>query len=702
MNAAEFSIPRWRLLIIVGVVLIAMAILLTRLWEVQVGQGQVYANKLRDQTTVSVRLSPARGAIVDRNGIPLAENRASFDIDFYLDELVRHHRRQHRGKVPETLVPRRVRGKMLPTKEPDIFQIVKQGAQELSQTLGIEVELNAKDLQDHFYQTPNIPYQVSTNVDFATLARFSEHSQSVQGIEIAARPVRFYNYGALAPHIIGYVGVPTDKERTAPDGHEYESVGQAGVERVLDGKLQGDPGGLIRRVNYRGYIVGEEAYNPPSVGNSVYLTLDARIQYIVEEVMRTVGRGSAVVMDPNNGDILAMCSVPSFDPNAFIPKISTEQWNLWNKDETAPLLNRAVQTYSPGSTFKILVGLAGLKTGAFTAKTVIDCPPGIDIGGHYFKDHSGLQPNGYGPATLADAIRVSCNVYFYQAGIRAGPQAIGDLGRLLGFGESTGIPIPAEQAGNMPGPEWVKKNRPKERWTQAQTANLSIGQGFLLVTPLQMAVLASTVANGGTVYYPRLTMGVTTLGGETTVSVPTRVRDELGMRMEDIAVVREAMADCVRNGTGRRAAVEGIEVAAKTGSAQASRKLDGRLVKDTRAWMIGFAPYQQPRYAFSICVEGGVAGGVTAGPIAHEILSRIFAMERTGVSPAMEYLTPAVGHFRGVSEIVAADAAATGGNNAPGSPDNVPVTPNLVNENAEATSPPANTTRSTRSRAYSR
>lgn len=706
MKQTEFIyIPRWRILILAGLVIIAMTILLVKLWEVQISQGETYVTKLRDQTTIAVRLSPARGAILDRNGIPLAENRASFDVDFYLDELVRNYKRQHRGKVPTTLMPRRQGGKTIHRSEPDVYQIVSEGAEQLSKILGVQVELDPKELQNHYYQTPNIPFQFRSNVDFATLARFSEHSLGIPGIEVAARPVRFYNFGALAPHLIGYVGLPSDKERMAPDGQEYETVGHAGIERVLDGQLQGTPGGRISRVNYKGYIVNEEDYNPPSVGNSVYLTLDARIQMIVEEVMRNVGRGAAVVIDPNNGDILAMVSVPSFDPNAFIPKVTTAQWNQWNTDPTAPLLNRAISTYAPGSTFKIVTALAALKTGAIRPLDVWPCPPSIDYGGTIFKDHTGLQPNGLGSGNLFDALRVSCNVYFYQVGNKAGIKAIDDIGDLFGLGKPTGIPIPAEGGGILPGPEWFKIHRPKDRWTSAKTANISIGQGDLLVTPLQMSTVIGAVANGGTIYYPRLTVGVSSLAGETIVSVPPRVRGELGLKTEDMQALRQALLGCVQSGTGKRVQVTGVDIAGKTGSAQFNTRINGSAVKDTRAWFVGFAPYEAPRYAFAVMVEGGKSGGGTAGPLTHEILQRIFDMERTGVMPEMNYLTPAIGNFTGVSEYVAPDSAAGGatGTTLPGSVDTSGAAPDLVNENdAGAPSMVPSTTNKSRSRAYSR
>jgi penicillin-binding protein 2 len=632
-----------------GLIVLAMLHLLYRLYEVQVSRGEVYVNRLRDQTTVAVRLSPARGAIVDTNGLALAENRASFDVDFYLDELVRTYSRQHRGNVPRLTTTKTGKsGKVYTETSPDIVKIVNDSMEPIAKNLGFENRPDTADLRQHYRIRRDIPFQYRTDVDFTTLAQFSERNLGVPGIDIAARPVRQYPYGALAAHILGYVGKPESSEQTTEDGYEFETVGKEGIEKTMDSHLQGKPGGRILRVNYRGYIDREEGFTPPSVGNTVYLTIDARIQHIVEECMRDVGRGAAVVIDPNNGDVLALASVPNFDPNDFIPKIQSAKWKALNTDPTAPLINRTLSAYAPGSTFKVPVALAALKSKAITPQTVIHSPGFIMIGNRAFKD---WNPNGQGSITVHDALRMSCNTFFYQIGMKAGIDALVSMGQLGGFGQLTGIPISGESPGIMPGPEWLKKRYPKERWTNATTANVSIGQGFLEVTPLQMTLFMGAVANGGTLYYPRLIKSVTDLNGDQKVSVPTRPRSELGIKFSDMAAVRQALLAVVENGTGRRVGgIPGIQVAGKTGSAQFSKVINGVRKKDTRAWFFGFAPFENPRYAFCVMVEGGVAGGSTAGPIVHNILQRVFAMEQ-GEIVNMTALPPAIGHFRGVQDI---------------------------------------------------
>ena len=244
------------------------------------------------------------------------------------------------------------------------------------------------------------------------------------------------------------------------------------------------------------------AKKPPQAGGNVILTLDARIQMIAEEALRSVGRAAAVVVDPNNGNILAMASVPSFDPNTFIPSIKAKDWEALRKNEANPLINRAVSAFPPGSTFKLVTTLAGLRKGL--AATRFNCGGGVSYGDHFFHCWIGEKGGSHGTIGLTDAIKVSCNSFFYQFGNAAGINAIDETGETLGLGKASGIEITGEQPGVLPGPDWMRINYPREKWTSAYTANVSIGQGYDLVSPLQLAMVYATVANGGVSYYPRL------------------------------------------------------------------------------------------------------------------------------------------------------------------------------------------------------
>jgi len=676
----------------VGACFIAGALcLVVRLWNIEVAEGKTYAGQQRDQTTVSVRLSPARGAIVDRNGIAFAENRASFDIDFYLDELVRNYRREHKGRLPMVQVPKRSGGFR---QRIDIVKIVTTYLEPISRNLGFVIKLDEKAINRHYETTPTIPFQYRSDVDFATLAQFSERSLDVPGIQIAVRPVRSYNYGAMAPHILGYVGLPDEKDvAAAKDASDSdnpdipEEIGKHGIERVYDGQLQGKPGARVLQVDHRGYINKVEDEVPPTIGNSVRLTIDARMQYIVEQVLRRQGRAAAVVMDPWSGDILAMASVPSYDPNDFIPRITAEKWKNLISDPTSPMINRALSAYVPGSTFKVVVSLAAMKAGKLTPSTTIDCPHVIFYGNRGFhNDDSVDRPN----VDVKESLRLSINTFYYQLGNRIGIDTIHDFAETLGLGLPTELPVP-EDDGLIPTPAWLKKVHPLDHWSDARTANVSIGQGEVGVNPVQMAVVMSAVANGGTVYYPRLVAGVNSFNGDEIVSVPTRVRNKFDVGQANLNAVREGLLEVVESGTATLVQLPYWKVAGKTGTAQAFRRVDGQTMRDLRTWFYCYAPYDKPRYVVCVVVEGGEWGGSTNGPLVHDILEGLHSLE-LGQAPDLVYLNPASGNFSGMTAYTPPSFATPGGAPVPGTavPEEAADAPqSLPPENERRTGAPA-------------
>ena len=676
------NIPR-RLQAAMVVVLAAAAILVQRLFVVQIVEGEKHAQSLLNQTTIPILLPPPRGLILDRNGLPLAENEARYDVDLYVRELSGNYARAHHGRLPMTLVEVGTGEKRRKQRQVDIERIVQEMAVEPLRNLGIEIQYDVDDLRRHAHQRPNTPFQLATKIDFATLSRMAERDPRIPGINAAARPVRCYPYGALASHVLGFVGAP---EEQTLETFQPEVVGKEGVERGFNADLEGVPGGKILKKNNLGFIMEEQGYQAPQAGKSVYLTLDARIQAIVEGVMRRVGRGACVVMDPHSGDILAMVSVPNFDPNEFVPGYSgpSDGWRRILTDETKPMLNRAIGAYAPGSTFKTLTALAALENPAanFTPQTVISSPGSVYIGDRWWKD---WNPDGQGSIVLKRALAMSCNTFFYQLGVRTGIDSMTEMGRRIGFGQRlllgpNGEPqLSGEDPGTMPGKKWMedrmadRKKKYKEhieawvaggrqgprptapaveRWSDGHTANTSIGQGYVRVTPLQMTVMMSAVANGGSVYAPRLVQAVVVSSEGEVQPVrefPRAVkRADLGVRPENLEAVREGLRAVVTEGTGKNAAVKDIEVAGKTGSAQFTTRIGGGLVKDTRTWFTGFAPAKDPRYAITLMVEGGSSGGTTCAPLVSEILFHIFEMDK-GVPPVMAYQTPVVGHFHGVT-----------------------------------------------------
>jgi penicillin-binding protein 2 len=461
------------------------------------------------------------------------------------------------------------------------------------------------------------------------------------------RPVRRYVYGALGSHFLGYVGVPDkiDKEEAAAfNYYQPDTEGKAQLELQLDADLRGTPGARIMQRNAKGRIEGEARREDPKQGNSVVLTIDARIQHVAEQALRTVGRGAAVVVDPNNGDVLAMASVPSFDPNSFIPSITAANWKELTDDATDPLLNRATSGYAPGSTYKVATALAGLRKEL--ADKSFTCSGGVKYGKHMLKC-SGT----HGTIGLSSALRVSCNAFFCLYGNKAGIDEIDAVGNMLGLGQKSGLPLTGEYSGVLPGPEWLAKRTTRERWSTGQTANTSIGQGFVLATPLQMAMVAATVANWGTSYYPRIVDKIVAPDGSVVRQEPVKVRANLlenGFTLDEIGVVRSGMWDVVNRGggTGGNARIKNYAVAGKTGTAQFWR----RGTPDNHTWFIAFAPYEKPRYAVCVMVNGGASGGGVAAPIASKILAETFKIEE-GEEYKVAELSPAKGSFRFVSSV---------------------------------------------------
>ncbi len=803
MLADDGKVAGWRLGILVLLVTAALALLVSRLWNVQVVNSDSAKQRSEEETTVRNRIAPARGAICDRNGVMLAENRPSFDIDFYLGDLRREYQQAHKGNVPylqthpyfpldrhvpplklnekvtrlefpapvtawsgdgfvaektssvgpptaplpdgvntEVHLPQppappltdgstpsdstpsapaaqvllnfkpgsseltvraltaQVSAKLTvtcggrdypltftndpdayhtvtfyPDKGPvpkaaanrgdiDIVEIVRESIEPIKDQLGLNAPLNAHEIREHFRTDQDLPYHYMTDLDFTTVANFEERNAGVTGIRISQNPARQYTYGAFAAHILGYVGKPNNQdEHLAKDGiTPYETIGRHGIEAVMDAQLQGEPGSVLQRVSSQGYYIEdkklESTFQPPTMGSTLYLTIDARVQYIVETALRHagVGRAAAVVMDPRNGDVLAMCSIPNYDPNKFIPKIQPKDWDALNQDPTAPMFNRALHAYAPGSTYKIMVALAGLKSGNVGVNTVFNCPGAIQIDDHLFHNSDSTDA---GDMSLVHAICVSSDVFFYQWGMKAGIDCIDDMGKLVGFGQKWGLLGDAdEDAGILPGPQWMKENEKWlekthniDHWSRAQTANTSIGQGFVLATPLQMATFLCSVANGGTVYRPRLYSRVVDYKGETKAEIPEgQVFNYLGVKPSDLKAVQEGMREVVQEGTAQLAQVPGYQIAGKTGTAQAHIKVDGEVRKDLKCWFYCYGPFEAPRYVTCVVVEGGVWGGTTTAPIAQEIMSRLLAMDK-GTPENLAYLQPATGNFNGLGAV---------------------------------------------------
>ncbi len=641
----------WRLRIqfLALFMLLGMGALGLRLWWVQVAHGVEWTAQLRTSSQATVRIPSVRGEIKDRNGLTLVQNRASYEVDFYLPEMVKGYRERF-GSPPLTEYRATINGMPKDMKEPDIIKIVNDGIIPRLNDLDLARDYNSNRLQRHYRNDTEVPFSYIKDIDFPTMAKFSEHDVGLPGVDIAIKPVRSYIYGALAAHLLGYVGMPDDVDKEEARKftfYQADVEGKSNIEKSMDEYLRGKPGMRYLRKSAKGTIEGILREDPPQQGANVFLTLDARIQSITEEALRAVGRGGAVVVDPNNGNILAMASVPSFDPNKFIPSIKAKDWKALQKDEADPLVNRAISALPPGSTFKLITSLAGLRRNLANAR--YNCGGGVSYGDHFFQCWAAEKHYTHGTLGLVDAIKVSCDSFFYQYGNAASIQSIDTVGKMLGIGEESGLRLTGEQTGNLPGPEWMQIHHPQERWSQAQTANVSIGQGYTLVSPLQLAMAYATIANGGICYYPRLVDKVLKQDGSPVldehgnVAVPQtpQVRSDLRKELspDKIELVRKGLWKVVNEdgGTGGRARLKDVQVAGKTGTAQAT----DRGHKDTVAWFACFAPFENPKYVVAVMVQGGEHGGSVAGPVATRILERALALDEGKFDMQVTWLSPA-------------------------------------------------------------
>jgi penicillin-binding protein 2 len=660
---------RVRIQFLVLLMLLGLGALGLRLWWIQVAHGTEWTAQLRGSSQATVRIPSVRGEIKDRNGMTLVQNRASYEVDFYLPEMVKGYRERF-GSPPLSEYRAIINGMPKDQKEPDIIRIVNNGIIPRLNDLDLARDYNAAKLERHYRNDTEVPFSYIKDIDFPTMAKFSEHDVGLPGVDIAIKPVRSYVYGALAAHILGYVGMPDDidkEEARKFTFYQQDVEGKSNIEKTMDEYLRGKPGVRYLRKNAKGTIEGVLREDPPQQGANVFLTIDARIQAIAEEALRAVSRAGAVVVDPNNGNVLAMATVPSFDPNTFIPSIKAKDWKALQKDEGDPLVSRAISALPPGSTFKLITSLAGLRRNL--ANSRYNCGGGVSYGDHFFQCWVAEKHYTHGTIGLADAIKVSCDSFFYQYGNAAGIQSIDAVGKMLGIGEESGLQLTGEQTGNMPGPEWMQIHHPQERWSQAQTANVTIGQGYTLVSPLQLAMAYVAIANGGVCYYPRLVDRVLKQDGSPVldehgnVAVPQTPRVRFDLRQElspdKIELVRKGLWKVVNEdgGTGGRARLKDVVVAGKTGTAQATE----RGHKDTIAWFACFAPFEHPKYVVAVMVQGGEHGGSVAGPIATRILERALAQDEGKFDMRVAWLAPAhkANPFQMIKDVTYHDA---GGN----------------------------------------
>ncbi len=663
------SRPVFRLVFLAIMILVGLGVLVSKLWWLEVVRGSYYTAKMRKGSLVTVRLPAVRGEIKDRNGIPLVENRASFEVNFYLPDMVRAYQKEH-GKPPlreEKYRHTDSKGNLEDRDETDIPFIVKNTIIPRLQKLGLEQDYNAERLQVHYRINKLVPYNYRQDLDFETMARFLENNVGLPGLDAEVKPVRHYPYGSLAAHLLGYVGAPRDinkmQREEAENGKTYsfyqpDMEGKAQIEQAMDSYLRGKPGTRTLHTDAKNQILeGSEQLEPPTPGDNVFLTIDARLQYVVEDTLRVAGRASCVVVDVNSGDILAMASVPSYDPNKFVPAVDPKEWVRLKQDDTSPLINRAINAYVPGSTYKTVTALAGLRAGVGGNRYT--CTGGVSYGNTFMKCWI-FGKGQHGTLDLEGGLKNSCNAFFFQYGNAAGIDQIDAVGHMLGLGQLSGLPLSGENPGILDGPAHLMQVNPRDKWRPGLTANVAIGQGSVLASPLQMAMVAATIANGGTCYYPRLVDKIVSPDGKIVQQEPIKVRSNLitdgGMTAEQIEHVRHGMWRVVNEegGTARkgRLATKGVQAAGKTGTAQVWRiNSQGQKVQDNNTLFIAFAPYDKPKYAICVLIQGGKSGGGVPAPVAAKILDEAFALDKGEMKVQLAALEPAAGNFKFIESI---------------------------------------------------
>jgi penicillin-binding protein 2 len=578
----DLRVVQSRLVVLQGVAVSVVALLVVQFWNLQVIRARHFRELAENNRSRLVTLAAPRGALLDREGRVLVGNRPSFNVVL----------------VPEHAV--------------DLDRVVSRLASTLGMGEGAIRERLAR-------RQPYRPVVVKVDAPLADVAALEARRLELPEVSVEVVPLRSYPLAAAAAHALGRVGEISERQLELPEHKGLgpgSLVGQAGIEARYNRALMGRDGFRRVIVNSRGLEVTEAERQPPVDGPSLTLSIDASLQAAMEKAFE--GRaGSAVALDPETGEVLAMTSTPAYDPNEFTTGIDASLWASLASSPDTPLMNRVIQgTYSPGSTFKIVVSTAALEEGVITPGTTFYCPGYLAVYNTVF--HC-ANPRGHGVMDLRRAIANSCNVYFYQVGIRLEIARLAKWAKLMGLGAPTGIDLPAEASGLMPSPEW-KMRIFKTPWYAGETVSVAIGQGQVSATPLQMARAIAVIANGGRLVRPHLARSAAA------APVP------LGIHPETIAAVKEGLASVVAEGTGWRARLQTVEVCGKTGSAQVVAR--SRLEKTPEAfellphgWFLAFAPADRPRIALAVIVEHGRSGGESAAPVARGILAHYFGLD---------------------------------------------------------------------------
>jgi penicillin-binding protein 2 len=620
---------------------VGFSVLLTGLWYVQIVSQRKYENSLKVQSFRTVRIPAARGRILDRNGEVLADNQPRYNINLFLEDIRPQFLYEYTNSVKKEFIAKNGRT----PKAPERWELERQARylvvsnivwQVSSAVLPQPLVLNPTPFERHYREQRAIPLSLVTDLTPQQIALFMEKASHFPGIELEVEPFRFYPHGSLAAHALGYTRKEQkiDEQDEAAIRFNYPMAvdeGISGLEYGFDEELQGKEGAKAILVNNIGYRQSEETWIEPTAGKNLVLTLDLEIQKSAERALAMSGpetRGAVVVMNCRNGDILAIASAPSYDLNMFVRTrdYSQADWDRFKDPVLALYYNRALQgAYHPGSTFKIIVALAAFEAGVMGLDYKVYNPGYSMVGRRRIEDNNAP----IGEWAFTEAFKRSANTYFIDVGLKAGMERIVEMGERFNLGDKTGVVQPKFEVSGYYPEIGQREKRDGSRWMDGDTANLCIGQGEIMVTPLQMALVTSAVANGGTLLRPRLVMQLEEQGQNTLPEVmPHQMKDrDINVRSQYLEWVRHAMHEDVEDqkvGTGRAAYIPGMGISGKTGTAQI-RTPHGL---DWITWFVSFAPYDSPKYAVVVMVESGRSGGGTCAPKAKEIYKAIQKIEQ--------------------------------------------------------------------------
>jgi len=599
LNTADSDWFKQRLIVIMYCVIIVFVVLICRLFYLQVIEGEEL-RRLSENNCIRLQsIDPPRGLIYDRNGILLVDNRPSFDLSIILKD----------AKPIDNTIEKL--SEYIKTTPDNLMSKIKE-------CKGISV-----------YK----PFLLKPDIGRDTLAVIEAHKYDLPGIEVNVMPRRHYINRQTAAHLIGYlskINLDELKSDKYPGCGSGDFIGKFGVEKVYGGYLRGKPGGRQVEVNATGQIVRTLRTVDALPGHNICLTIDIKLQQKAEKLLEGAA-GAVAAMDPATGEILALASSPSFDQNSFVSGMSHEEWYALVSNRFRPMENKAIQgEYPPASIYKIITAIAGLEEGIINKDSTFYCQ------GHYKfgdRDFRCWKKTGHGNVDVARALAESCDVFFYQVGQKLGIDRLAWYAKACGLGSPSGINLDHEASGLVPTAAW-KKRRTGVAWLQGETLSVSIGQGYNLVSPLQILVLTSAVANGGIRYKPLILKTIETAKGEIisddSSHTKRKITGKLPASTQTLEIVKKGLWQVVNaeKGTARIARIDGIDISGKTGTAQVvgrkeDEKPDEQVVAShlkPHAWFVAFAPSEDPKIAVSVIVEHGEHGASTAAPIARELI----------------------------------------------------------------------------------